>query len=221
MSPRPYRWLGVCAALAAAFGAAAAAANEADKGHFEDAVYVAPGALFTAKSPLGPDTIYFDSFNRTTGAVTFLDENGELYGVVCTPNMDVLAGARNDFETDAAILRNWFHDATFPMFFKKQLPGAEILDERAGRLEGRAAWYAIIRLPEGSGRVRLDPVTGEPAREDSVRGLVVFSRGDHTYLIMKEVAPDTELPATLRPLADFYQGMTFADDHPFFALNQR
>src|SRR5262245_22138724 len=83
------------------------------QGHFEGGIYVAPGALFTAKSPLGADVLMFDSFDRSTGAVTFVNESGDLFGVVCTPNMDVLAGANNDYETDAAILRNWLHDATF------------------------------------------------------------------------------------------------------------
>lgn len=189
-----------------------------NQGHFTNGLYVAPGAVFTAQSPLGPDVLLFDSFDRSTGAVTFLDENGELYGVVCTPNMDVLAGADNDFETDAAILRNWLHDATFPLFFARQLPGSEIVSEEPGRLEGRAAWFAVIRLPHGSARFRTDPETGLPVREDSYRGLVVFSRGEHTFLIMKEVTPEVALPAVLPELAGFYQGMTFADDHPFFAL---
>ncbi len=197
---------------------AALPAIASSQGHFSDGLYVAPGALFTAKSPLGPDAQLFDSFDRSTGAVTFLGEDGTLYGVVCTPNMDVLAGANNDYETDAAILRNWLHDATFPLFFARQLPGAEIVSEEPGRLEGRAAWFAVIKLPEGSARLRVDPGSGLPVREDSYRGLVVFSRGDHTYLIMKEVTPEIELPAVLPELSGFYEGMTFADDHPFFAL---
>lgn len=188
------------------------------QGHFDDGVYVAPGALFTAKSPLGPGALFFDSFDRSTGAVTFLNEAGELFGVVCTPNLDVLAGADNDYETDAAILRNWLHDATFPMFFQRQLPGAEIVAEEPGRLEGQPAWFAVMRLPQGSARSRIDAESGLPVREDSYRALVVFSRGDHTYLIMREISPEFELPAVLPALAGFYAGMTFADDHPFFAL---
>lgn len=188
------------------------------QGHLEGDLYVAPGALFTARSPLGPGVLMFDSFDRSTGAVTFLNEAGELFGVVCTPNMDVLAGANNDYETDAAILRNWLHDATFPLFFKHQLPGAEILAEEPGYLEGRPAWLAVMRLPEGSARMRQDPETGQPVREDSYRALVVFSRGEHTYLIMRELSPELELPVVLPALTGFYEGMTFADDHPFFAL---
>jgi hypothetical protein len=181
-----------------------------DQGHFSDGLYVAPGALFTARSPLGPGTQLFDSFDRSTGAVTFLGDDGDLYGIVCTPNLDVLAGADNDYETDAAILRNWLHDATFPLFFAQQLPGSEIVREEPGRLEGRAAWFAVIRLPQGSARFTKDPETGLPVREDSYRGLVVFSRGDHTFLIMKEVTREAELPAVLPELGGFYAGMTFA-----------
>jgi hypothetical protein len=33
-----------------------------------------------------------DSFDHSAGAVTFVDEQGGLYGVICTPNFDVLAG---------------------------------------------------------------------------------------------------------------------------------
>jgi hypothetical protein len=181
-----------------------------DQGHFSDGLYVAPGALFTARSPLGPGTQLFDSFDRSTGAVTFLGDDGDLYGIVCTPNLDVLAGADNDYETDAAILRNWLHDATFPLFFAQQLPGSEVVREEPGRLEGRAAWFAVIRLPQGSARFTKDPETGLPVREDSYRGLVVFSRGDHTFLIMKEVTREAELPAVLPELGGFYAGMTFA-----------
>ncbi len=213
---RRARWVVGCAALAVLLAATPAFASP--QGHFQDGIYVAPGALFTAKSPLGAEVLLFDSFDRSTGAVTFINESGDLFGVVCTPNMDVLAGADNDFETDAAILRNWLHDATFPMFFQRQLPGAEILAEQPGHLEGEPAWFAVMRLPNGSARFRNDPETGLPIREDSYRGLAVFTRGDHTYLIMKEIAPELELPGVLPALASFYDGMTFADDHPFFAL---
>ena len=104
---------------------AAAPSIALDKGEFSNGRYTAPGDLFTVQSPLGANPIVVDSFNRSTGAVTFVDEEGALFGIVCTPSYDVLAGANNDPETDYAILRNWFRDATFPNFFESQLPGAE------------------------------------------------------------------------------------------------
>ena len=148
-----------------------------EQGAFEAGTYTAPGELFTVKSPLGPSPILVDSFDELTGAVTFLDETGELYGLICTPNFDVLAGADNDFETDAAILRNWFHDATFPLFFARQLPGATIIHEEPGTFDGSPAWFAVMHLPRGSAMFRNDAETGLPTRLDSIRGVVVFSRG--------------------------------------------
>lgn len=204
------------AALAAALPAAAL-----EQGRFRDGLYVAPRELFTVQSPLGPNPHLIDTFDRTTGAVTFLDERGQLYGIVCTPNLDVLAGADNDFETDAAILRNWLREATFPMFFARMIPGSQILREEAVEFEGRPAWVAMIHLPRGSAMIDTDPATGEPVRLDAWRGVVVFMEGGLTYMLMTEAGvdesgrfrtPDADSPewrGFLPQLTRFYRGMTF------------
>jgi hypothetical protein len=38
----------------------------------------------------------------------------------------------------------------------------------------------------------------------------VFTRGDHTLLIMKETEPDSPWNSFLPELSDFYDGMVFA-----------
>lgn len=211
--------VGVTSALVAALAGFPACAFE--RGSFQEGLYVAPGQLFSVKSPLGPQAYLIDTFDRTTGTVTFLDETGQLFGVVCTPNLDILAGADNDFETDAAILRNWLREATFPLFFARMVPGSAILREEAAEFEGRPAWVALIHLPRGSPMTRDDPETGTPTREDSWRGVVVFSRGGLTYLLMTETSRDAagamrqfdaEAPGWndfMASLSAFYQGMTF------------
>ena len=102
----------VAFALALALGSLAALALES--GEFQGGTYIAPRR---DRSPSarrsGGNPLVIDSFDHAAGAVTFIDESGELYGIVCTPSFDVLAGANNDAETDLAILRNWLHDATF------------------------------------------------------------------------------------------------------------
>lgn len=187
----------------------ASAAATLDRGEFQGGLYTAPGELFTVESPLGPNPIVIDSFDRAAGAVTFVDEQGALFGVICTPPYDVLAGANNDAETDLAILRNWFRDATFPLFFESQLPGAAILHEEPGTFEGRPAWFGMMHLPQGSAKFTRDAESGLRVRADSYRGLVVFSRGDLTFLIMTEVEPGPEWNAFLPRLATFYRGMAF------------
>ena len=196
-------------ALGAALALAAPPAAALESGEFQAGLYTAPGQLFTVKSPLGPNALVVDSFDRSAGAVTFLDESGGLYGVICTPNFDVLSGAHNDFETDVAILRNWLHDATFPLFFARQLPGASILQEEPGAFEGGPAWIAVMRLPHGSSLIRNDPETGYPTRQDSIRGIVVFSRGEHTYLIMMETPQQKPWNSFVSKLSEFYRGISF------------
>ena len=212
------------AALSLALSPAPASAYE--QGELLAGLYTAPGQFFTVKSPLGPSPILIDGFEATTGAVTFLNENGQFYGVVCTPNLDVLAGADNDFETDAAILRNWLRDVMVPNFFERMLPGTSILREEPVEFEGVPAWVAVIHMPKGSATFRHDPENG-PLREDSWRGVVALSRGGQTYLLMTEVAHafpddagqfDVTAPGWndfLPQLNAFYQGMTFQDlRHP-------
>lgn len=185
-----------------------------EQGDYQAGLYTAPGQLFTVKSPLGPASYLVDAFEQSAGAVTFLDDDGQLYGVVCTRNYDVLAGADNDFETDAAILRNWFHNATFPNFFERRIPGAWIVSEGPGEFAGAPAWIGVVYLPQGSALVRMDPITGEKIRGDSWRGFVAFSRGEHTYLIMTETPPAPAQNSFLAQLSEFYQGITFAPPGP-------
>jgi hypothetical protein len=191
---------------------AAAPACALERGEFEAGLYTAPGQLFTVRSPLGPNPFVIDSFDRAAGAVTFVDEAGGLYGVICTPNFDVLAGADNDPETDFAILRNWLHDATFPLFFERQLPGSAILQEGPGNFGDQPAWFGVMHLPHGSALFRNDPETGMPVRQDSYRGFIVFSRGEITYLIMTEMGvpqPEAAWNSFLPQLSNFYSGMAF------------
>jgi hypothetical protein len=210
------RWIAKLAGLpvAAVLAFAAPPANAFEQGEFLAGLYTAPGQLFTVKSPLGPESYLVDGFDRSAGAVTFLDDSGQLFGVICTQSYDVLAGADNDFETDAAILRNWFQAATFPHFFERQIPGAWIVREEPGMFEGKPAWIAVVYLPRGSSKIRNDPATGYPTRADSWRGVVAFSRGEHTYLIMTETGPEPEGNSYLATLSEFYRGITFKAIQP-------
>jgi len=197
------------------------------RGEFSGGLYTAPGQLFTVKSPLGPRPRLVDSFQRAIGAVSFMDDFGQLFGVVCTPDLDVLAGAAIDVEVDTAILRNWFREAAFPAFFAGTFPGASILREEPGTFESQPAWIAVLHLPGGAPSARVDRATGRVTRGDSWRGVVVFSRGGHTYLLMTEAIIVVSGPSErefdvwapgwndfLPNLAQFYGGMTFQTSEP-------
>ncbi len=188
-------------------------------GDFTDGLYTAPERLFTVRSPLGHNPTLVDWFDRRAGAVTFVDEGGRLFGLVCTPNLDVLAGADIDVEAATAILRNWFRETTFPAIFENQLPGSTILREEPGEFEGQPAWIAVLHLPGAAASTRLNPATGQVLRNDSWRGVVIISRDGHTYLLMTEAVETLPAPffdhdapgwdGFLPRLAQFYRGMTF------------
>ena len=198
-----------------------------DRGDFTGGLYTAPGQFFTVKSPLGPRPALFDGFEQTVGSVIFMDDFGQFFGVVCTPDLDVLAGAKIDKETSQAILRNWFRDTAFPAFFVGSVPGSTILRDEPGEFEGQPAWIAVMHLPGNAPSAQLDITTGRLTRADSWRGAVIFSRGGHTYLLMTEaMAPsskpdhsgfDASAPGWdnfLPRLAQFYGGMTFQASEP-------
>ena len=196
------------------------------RGDFSDGLYTAPGQLFTVRSPLGSSPRLVDGFDRSVGSVTFMDHEGELFGVVCTPDLDILSGADNDFETSQAILRNWFREAAFQSFFAGTIPDAEVLREEPGEFEGQPAWIAVMHLPGAAPSARYDEATDRVIRGDSWRGVVVISRGGHTYLLMTEVlvmsgdgetAFDASAPdwnGFVAKLAQFYSGMTFQSSEP-------
>ncbi len=97
------------------------------RGEFTGGLYTAPGELFTIESPLGSRPRLVDGFQGTVGSVTFIDDTGQLFGVVCTPDLDMLAGVKIDTEISQAILRNWFRDSAFPTYFAGTMPGSTIL----------------------------------------------------------------------------------------------
>lgn len=193
------------------------------RGSFSDGLYTAPGQLFTVRSPLGPNPRLVDGFDRGAGAVTFMDDIGELYGVVCTPNLDILADADIDTEVSQAILRNWLRDAVFPRYFASGMPDAKIVREAPGEFEDQPAWIAVLHLPGAAPSAHIDAASGEVVRGDSWRGVVVISRGGHTYLLMTEAITPGETDFDPSPhgwdrflpkLAQFYGGMTFQSSEP-------
>ena len=182
-----------------------------EQGEFQAGLYIGSRPeLFTVRSPLGPNPIVIDSFDHSAGAVTFVDEAGGLYGVICTPNFDVLAGAQQT--TPRRTSRSCATGCTTRPFRSSSSASSRAprsCRKGAATFEGRPAWIGVMQLPHGSSRFRNDPETGLPVRQDSYRGLVVFTRDDHTYLIMTEVAPELAWNSFLPKLSEFYRGITF------------
>ena len=98
-----------------------------------------------------------------------------------------------------------------PALLRAAASRCTVIHEEPGTFDGAPAWFAVMHLPRGSAMFRNDAETGLPTRLDSIRGVVVFSRGRQTYLIMTETAPELEWNAFMPKLADFYRGISFSN----------
>ena len=205
------------ALLAAALVAAPAQAGRI-LGYFSDGVYQDPQKLFTVQSPFPGKPAVLDGIepdNNGAGAVSFIDQSGELRGILTMRNL----GAR-DVTTDE--LRDWFRETGFPKFFKVSLPNAEILRDEPGVIDGHPAWIAVAYLPGGSPLGKIVYGTDEPVHSDSWRGMAVVAQGQRFWLLMTELrvealaTPDWKYDAEaadwnqfMPQLVDLYQRIDF------------
>ncbi|MGB5132659.1 MAG: hypothetical protein WBO00_08590 [Steroidobacteraceae bacterium] len=205
------------ALLAAALCAAPAQAGRI-LGFFNDGVYSDPQKIFTVQSPFPGKPAVLDGIepdNNGAGAVSFIDQTGELRGILTMRNL----GAQ-EVTTDE--LRDWFRETGFPKFFKVSLPNAEILRDEPGEIAGNPAWIAAAYLPGGSPLGKIVYGVDEPVHGDSWRGMAVVAHGQRFYLLMTELrvealaTPDWKYDAEsadwnqfLPQLVDLYQRIEF------------
>jgi hypothetical protein len=189
-------------------------------GFFSDGVYKDPQKVFTVQSPFPgkPDVLDgIEPDNNGAGAVSFIDQSGELRGILFMNNQ-----IRDAREITPAELRDWFHETGFPKFFKVSLPNAEILRDEPGEIAGHAAWIAVAYLPGGSPLARIVYGVDEPVHSDSWRGMAVVAHDQRLYLLMTELrveavaGPDWKYDAEsadwnqfLPQLVDLYQRIDF------------
>ena len=209
----------IVALILAQIGAAPAQAGRI-VGHFSNGVYRDPQKIFTVNSPFPGEPSILDGIdpdNNGAGAVSFIDQSGELRGILYMNNQ-----TRNAKEMKLAELRDWFRETGFPKFFKVSLPKAEILRDEPGQIAGNPAWIAVAYLPGGSPLGRIVHGVDEPVHSDSWRGMAVVAHDQRIYLLMTELrvealaTPDWKYDADaadwnqfLPQLVDLYQRIDF------------
>lgn len=175
--------------LAAALVAAALLAAPAQAGRilgfFSDGVYRDPLKIFTVTSPFPGKPAVLDGIepdNNGAGAVSFIDQSGELRGILYMNNR-----VRNTQDIKPEEMRDWFRESGFPKFFKVSLPNAEILRDEPGEIDGHPAWIAVAHLPGGSPLGKIDYGVDEPVHGDSWRGMAIVAHDQRLYLLMTEL----------------------------------
>jgi len=189
-------------------------------GFFSDGVYKDPLKIFTVRSPFPGKPAVTDGIepdNNGAGAVSFIDQTGELRGILYMNNQ-----IRNAQEITPQEMRDWFRETGFPKFFKVSLPNAEILRDEPGEIAGRPAWIAVAYLPGGSPLGKIVYGMDEPVHSDSWRGMAVVAHDQRLYLLTTELRvealapPDWKYDAEaadwnqfLPQLVDLYQRINF------------
>ena len=196
--------------------------DEQYAGSFKGSTYVAPGELFTAgyrlqggspQDPCCEETVqdWLDP-ESGIGVVVLSNGYGALNGVIYGP----AALAERD---DYALLRRWFDEIVMGLILSNA-EDASVLHEEARRFHDMDAWIAAVEVPGGGVMARLDLQTGTSQRSDSVRGFVVFEKGDNVFALMcemnvmsftgkaREYEPDN-WDVFLDELSAFYSTMTF------------
>ena len=154
-------------------------------GYFTDGVYQNPQKLFTVRSPFPGTPAVLDGIepdNNGAGAVSFIDDSGELRGILYMDNR-----GRPAREITPNELRDWFRETGFPKFFKVSIPKAEILRDEPGEIAGNAAWIAVTYLPGGSPLGRIVHGVDEPMHSNSWRGMAIVAHDQRFYLLMTEL----------------------------------
>ena len=194
-------------------------------GTFKENTYVAPNKLFRAeyrlasvnpRDPCCEETVQ-DSFNPETGfgTVVLSNEYGALNGVIYGP-ASLATG-----DSDDPIVGQWFDEVIMDLI-RSNAPSATVLHQEPRDFHGMDAWVATVGIAEGGVIARQDLQTGSEERRDSVRGFVVFLRGENVFALMCEVNilsffgenriydPD-HWDAFLGELGAFYSTMKFND----------
>ncbi len=157
-------------------------------GKFRGDTYTAPGGLFTAEYRLHGTSAadpccqrsITDDYDPSTGVgvVSFSNEYGAINGIVWGP-----APSAGDATQD---LQAWLEVVVLPRL-AKAAPTARILRSEARQVGEISALLAIADLPGAAAIGEFDFATRTVKPGDSVRGLLIFRRGNYFYALMNEM----------------------------------
>ena len=221
----------VCIVLLALASAVAHTASL--KGKIKKGVYNSPAGNFTVPLPRGLGMHVSDGYLKEkdgyTGAVSFHDDFGGLVGIHYMSFVpDVTAALAKPGALEPG-LKSWLETVAMPTWFVNAAPDSHLTHEAFGTFDGAGAMFAQVEIPGGSHLVTIDP-GGKSKKLDSTRGLVVFNRGRHIYMLTTELrglsdvlkSDDDKKPETAGEADDkwmryvdglkgFYQSITFQE----------
>ncbi len=161
-------------------------------GSFKDGMYVAPNELFSAKyqltgasggEPCCEQTVG-DMFDEQTGmgVVSLSNEYGAVNGVFYGPASAIKYETGDD---KPQRLKKWFYAVVMERLLFN-VPESTVLKEESRKFNRMDAWIAVVEIPGGGVITSYEIETVQAVGQDSVRGFVVFQRGDYIFALMNE-----------------------------------
>lgn len=199
------------------------------QGRVKHGVYQSPAMNFTVPVPKGMGTRVSDDFreegNSRFGAVSFHDDFGNLMAIHYASIPPEAAAKFSDPDGTRSLLDSWLSMFAMPTWFLNASPQSRMLHQSVGSFEGLEVLVAQVEIPGGSPLVVQD--SSGTRRMDSVRGLVIFQRGEYIYMLatetrafgtaflgsQTETAPisDAEWLRFVDRLKPFYRSIEFAE----------
>jgi hypothetical protein len=222
----------VVAVLALLLGSDACFARGLE-GQVKKGIYTSPAGNFRVPVPQGLGMQVSDGYDKDgrnfIGAVSFHDDFGSLVAIFYM-KLEPDQAAKFD-QGGLPRLAGWLPAVAMPIWFVPASPESRILHQEDGTFENMPVSLAQVEIPGGSALTTIDP-SGRQTRVDSVRGLIIFRRGNYIYMLAKEQsagdaifgvakAPDNAAAAAAEPegqwkgfvseLTASYQSVVFID----------
>ena len=153
------------------------------KGKVSSGRYESPMGNFSIPLPKWPGLKVQDQSDDYGGRVSMHGDFGGLWAITylrLPANADI--SLKDQSEKDAAY-RGFVTDLQMQNLFQRASPQARIVHEEYLYKGDDRAYFSVVNIPEGAALVDMQ----KNKRLDSVRGLLVFSKGGFMYMLESEM----------------------------------
>ena len=147
-------------------------------------VYQSPLKNFTVVIPIvGPGLKIQDRNDNKGGRVSFLNDFGSIVAITYSRLPNDLEPELKDNKKRDAVYSGFLKTVVVPRLFSRVSPDARVVHEEFRDDDDNRAFFSVVSLPGGS--VFVDEKQNK--RLDSIRGLLIFHKGDFIYMLENEM----------------------------------
>lgn len=149
--------------------------------------YHAPSNNFSVAIPFHAARIQDDS-DETGGYVSFVGLYGGLSSVYYERLPAEVKAIVDDASRRNEVFRVYLHQQALPNIFRRASPRSLLLHEEILSEPADRPYFVVVNIPEASRTFDVK----KNQRLDSVRGLLIFGRGDYLYMLAEEMGSNPD-----------------------------